>query len=136
HAPFPNTCRCTEQIDQGAGIAWSTSVAGHGSKSFAHYTRFSPSGTIGRPPDVTAPPGSSGNPNDTVRPSDVFRLPSSRRCVSKRKFRIRLRRPTGVTLISAIVKVNGRRVVVTVRKERFRTIRGKVLKRKRLTAIV
>jgi hypothetical protein len=133
---LPNTCRCTESIDQGAGISWATDVPAGGSRTFAHYTRFSPSGTIGRPPSV-APPGSGGDPNDSVTPGQVFSLPSSRRCISKRNFRIRLKRPNGVTLISAIVKVNRRRVTVTIRKEgRFRTITGRVLLAKRLTAQV
>lgn len=134
HGPFVNSCRCTEPIDQGAGISWTADVGGNGSKTFAHYTRFSPSGAIGQPPGV-APPGSD-DPNNRVTPGQVFSLPSNRRCVSKRNFRIRLKRPDGVTLISAIVKVNGRQVAVVVRRERFRTITGAALARKRLTAQV
>ncbi len=43
----------------------------------------------------------------------VFSLPSNRSCVSRRHFRIRVRRQrAGVTLISAAVAVNGRRVAV------------------------
>jgi putative cofactor-binding repeat protein len=48
----------------------------------------------------------------------VFRLPSTKRCVSRRSFRIRLRQPRGVTLKEARVFVNGRRV---------RVVRGKRL---------
>jgi hypothetical protein len=43
----------------------------------------------------------------------VFVLPNNRRCVSRRNFRIRIRRQRrGVTLVSAAVAVNGRRVAV------------------------
>jgi hypothetical protein len=43
----------------------------------------------------------------------VFALPSNRACVSRRNFRIRIRRQrAGVTLVSAAVAVNGRRVAV------------------------
>jgi Regulator of chromosome condensation (RCC1) repeat len=43
----------------------------------------------------------------------VFVLPSNRSCVSRRNFRIRIRRQrAGVTLVSAAVSVNGRRVAV------------------------
>ncbi|MCW3065649.1 MAG: hypothetical protein JWN32_2821 [Solirubrobacterales bacterium] len=135
---LPNTCRCTESIDQGAAISWALDVPAGGSRTVAHYTRFSPSGTIGQPPSV-APPGSSGggDPNNSVTPGQVFSLPSNHRCISKRNFRIRLKRPNGVTLISAIVKVNGRQVTVTIRKVgRFRTISGRALTVKRLTAQV
>lgn len=136
-APFANTCLCDTAIDQGAGIAWSATVAAGSQKTFAHYTRFSPSGTIGPPPSV-APPSQppSGDPNDSVTPGQVITLPPNRRCVSRRNFRIRLKRPNGVTLIAARVNVNGRQVAVVVRKQRYRTLRGKVLKVKRLTAQV
>jgi hypothetical protein len=43
----------------------------------------------------------------------VFSLPSNRSCVSRRNFRIRVRRQrAGVTLVSAAIAVNGRRVAV------------------------
>ena len=37
-------------------------------------------------------------------------LPSARRCVSRRKFRIRLRHPRGARVTSAVVRLNGKRV--------------------------
>jgi hypothetical protein len=52
----------------------------------------------------------------------VIELPSSRRCVSRRRFRIRLHEPDGSRLVSALVRVNGRQV---------RAVRGR-----RLTAAV
>jgi hypothetical protein len=43
----------------------------------------------------------------------VFVAPNNRRCVSRRNFRIRIRRQrAGITLVSAAVAVNGRRVAV------------------------
>ena len=47
-----------------------------------------------------------------TRASDVVTLPSARKCVSRRRFRIRLRRARGVKLVSATVHVNGKRVKV------------------------
>ena len=57
-----------------------------------------------------------------LRFADLVTLPSAKRCVSRRAFRIRLRKRRGVTYRSATVSVNGRRV--------------KVVKGKRLTAPV
>lgn len=57
----------------------------------------------GRPPDPPA-----GAPPSTAAAT----LPSSRRCVSRRRFRIRLRAPRGDPLTSARVFVNGKRVKV------------------------
>lgn len=49
-------------------------------------------------------------PEPRVAPNRVIRLPSSKRCRSRRSFRIRIRQPKGVVLASATVTVNGRRV--------------------------
>ena len=46
----------------------------------------------------------------------MLRLPSTRRCVSRRRFRIRLRTPRGAKLAKVTVRVNGKLV---------RTVRGK-----------
>src|SRR5689334_11595879 len=43
-APFPNTCRCTDEIDNGAGLSWSFALAAHGSATYSHLTVFSPTG--------------------------------------------------------------------------------------------
>jgi hypothetical protein len=48
-APFPNTCRCTERIDNGAGISWSLSIPAGGRVTRSHYTTFSPRGVTGGP---------------------------------------------------------------------------------------
>jgi hypothetical protein len=64
----------------------------------------------GTPPPRPTPPafGKDG----------VFDVPSNKRCRSRRNFRIRLRQPKGIALVSAQVFVNGKRVKV-VRAERI-----------------
>ena len=66
------------------------------------------------PPPVAKPP--------KLKANDVLRLPSTKKCVSRRKFRIRLRTPKGTRIVRATVKLNGKR---------FKTVKGK-----RLTAAV
>lgn len=82
-------------------------------------------------------PGPTSKPTDaTVTKGQAFGLPSNRQCVSRRNFKIRLKRPGDVRYIAAKVTVNGRQVRVTVANEQYRTIRGKILQRRRLTAQV
>jgi uncharacterized repeat protein (TIGR01451 family) len=42
---FPNTCRCEEFIDNGAGLSWDLTVPASGSVTRSHLTTFSPEGT-------------------------------------------------------------------------------------------
>jgi len=89
------------------------------------------------PPAPPAPPPPPAITNATITPSQAFAFPpTAGGCVSKRNFRIRLRRPSDVSYIAAKVVVNGRQVPVIVAKQRYRTIRGKILKLRRLTAQV
>jgi hypothetical protein len=54
--PFANQCsRCTENLDNGAGISWSVTLQPGQSTTFSHYTTFSPTGRAGPPP--TTPTG-------------------------------------------------------------------------------
>ena len=46
----------------------------------------------------------------------VVGLPSNRKCVSRRKFRIRIRQPGGIKIQTALVFVNGKKVRVLTRK--------------------
>jgi hypothetical protein len=46
----------------------------------------------------------------------VVGLPSNRKCVSRRKFRIRIRQPGGIQIQTALVFVNGKKVKVLTRK--------------------
>jgi hypothetical protein len=114
--PFPNTCRCAERVDNGAGLSWSFSLQPGQGKTFSHYTVFSPRGVAGipRPPRIFGPGG-------------LVRVPSNRRCVSRRKFRIRIRERRGVKIEAAIVLLNGRRIKVFKRR---------VFRRQRHTATV
>ena len=50
-----------------------------------------------------------------VKPK-VIGLPSNRKCVSRRKFRIRIRQPGGIQIQTALVFVNGKKVRVLTRK--------------------
>jgi uncharacterized repeat protein (TIGR01451 family) len=55
--PFPNTCRCNERIDNGAGLSWQLTIPSEGSATASHQTRFSPTGN--QPP---APPSEEPSP--------------------------------------------------------------------------
>ena len=51
-------------------------------------------------------------PSTTPTAKDVIKLPSSKKCVSRRVFRIRLKKPRGLKIESAVVFVNGKRAKV------------------------
>lgn len=78
---------------------------------------------VARPVTPTPNPTPSPTPIATPAPvpsfASVVTLPSARRCVSRRRFRIRLRTPKGETITDARVFVNGKRVRV-VRGSRLR----------------
>ena len=117
--PFPNTCKCTESIDNGAGISWTYSLAPGARATFSHFTVFSPRGVAGPPPPANptpAAPATTTRPPAIFGPGGIVSAPSNRRCISRRNFRIRIRKIRGVTIIAASVKVNGRTV---------RTLRGR-----------
>lgn len=42
--PFPDTCRCADNIDNGAGLSWTVTVPAGGSVVVSHLTSFSPAG--------------------------------------------------------------------------------------------
>lgn len=71
-----------------------------------------PPATIAAPPVVARPPAARPPVQPQLKAAQVFTLPSARRCVSRRKFTIRLRAPAGAKLASATVKVNGKRAAV------------------------
>lgn len=45
-AQFPNTCRCDEEIDNGAGLSWDISLAADGSATRNSLITFSPVGAV------------------------------------------------------------------------------------------
>ena len=54
--PFGNACsRCTENLDNGAGISWSVTLQPGQSTTFSHFTTFSPTGQAGPPRTNTGP---------------------------------------------------------------------------------
>ena len=63
--PFDNTCTCTTELDNGAGLSWPLSLAAGASATFAHDTVFSPSGnrialTKTADAPITTPGGADG----------------------------------------------------------------------------
>ncbi len=52
--PFPDTCRCADNIDNGAGISWNFCVAAGESVTYSHVTTFSPLGLEGLVTSKTA----------------------------------------------------------------------------------
>ena len=69
-------------------------------------------------PAPTATPNPGTKPLPAIKPSAVFTLPSNKKCVSRRVFRIRLKAPKGVKLVSATVRVNNK-LVKTVKGKRL-----------------
>jgi uncharacterized repeat protein (TIGR01451 family) len=79
---FPNTCRCDEFIDNGAGLSWDLTVPASSSVTRSHLTTFSPEGTqplttTKTADSATAEAGSTdgytitiSNPNATPVPLD------------------------------------------------------------------
>jgi hypothetical protein len=61
-----------------------------------------------KPGAVTATP--------TPTAKDVIKLPSNKKCVSRRKFRIRIRQPGGIKIQTALVFLNGKKIRVLTRK--------------------
>ncbi len=66
------------------------------------------------PPAQPAPPAppAAAPPRVPLKAKSIFVLPGAKACVSRRRFRIRLRVPKGVTASSATVRVNGKKVSV------------------------
>jgi hypothetical protein len=58
---------------------------------------------------------------------NVVKLPGNKKCVSRRKFRIRIRQPGGIKIQTALVFVNGKRVA---------TVKRRIFRKKRTTANV
>jgi hypothetical protein len=78
------------------------------------YAPALPAGSGASPPANTAP--------QAITAAKAFSLPSAKGCLSRRSFTIRIRKLKGVTWVSAVVKVRGKRV--------------KTVKRSRITAPV
>ncbi len=104
--PFDGSCQCGVNLDNGAGISWRATVPRGGQVTRSHYTTFSPRG-------VTAPPPSAGPATPPAfGPTGVIQIPASRACLSRRHFKIHIRKYRGLVYEQAIVFVNRRRVGV------------------------
>jgi hypothetical protein len=79
-----------------------------------------PAPPASRPPPAAPPPAGPGPPAPAaITPARAFRLPSAKRCVSRRAFTIRIRRLPGVTWASARVRLDGKRVRTVRRRGRI-----------------
>jgi hypothetical protein len=73
--PFPNTCRCDELIDNGAGIAWNSSLPQGGTATFSHSKLISPTAAA---PVAAGPPEVGKSVVVDVVSGEVFvKLPGS-----------------------------------------------------------
>ena len=70
----------------------------------------SPTATPATPAPATPPPVTpvAADPTGEILGSQLFGLPAARKCVSRRKFPIHIRRPAGTAYTSIAVTVNGR----------------------------
>ena len=57
-------------------------------------------------------PGAATATPTTPKATDIVKLPSNKKCVSRRKFRIHIRQPGGIKIQTALVFVNGKRTKV------------------------
>lgn len=105
HTPFPNTTRSSESLDNGAGISWSFSLAPGATKTFSHYTTFSPTGNAGPPPPPPPPPSAVTPPSSAFGPNGLLDAPSRTKCVSRRYFRIRVRKRFRPILAAVTIKM-------------------------------
>jgi len=114
--PLPNTNRSGESIDNGAGISWSFSVAPGAAATFSHYTTFSPRGIAGPP----VQPPATRVPASPFGQRGLLETPSNSRCVSRRYFRIKLRKRYWPVIAAVTVKMP--RVTRVLRRRPWGTI--------------
>lgn len=88
-----------------------TNIDGSNTATSAAVTATAPTGT-------GSPLPGGGTQVQLPNAKTVIELPSNKRCASKRKFRIRIKKVAGVTFASASVFVNGKRVK-TVKQSRL-----------------
>ena len=103
-APFPDTCLCTESVDNGGGLSWTLSIPPGGRSTVSHYTTFSPRGVAGPPPASTPAPercGRTRGPNVCLEgPEDLRRLGCVRRGDFVHRFRVKLKVRRGGLLVN------------------------------------
>jgi len=104
------SCRVTATNVAGSAVATSAAVAVPAAPVPSPTPSPSPSPSPSPTPAPTAEEVLAQAPASQV--VTAFGLPSARTCLSRRNFTIRLRQPRGVTIRSAIVFVNNKRVRV------------------------
>jgi hypothetical protein len=105
HTPFPNTTRATESIDNGAGISWGFSLPPGASATYAHYTTFSPQGIAGPPQPPPPPPPAVAPPSQAFGPNGLLDAPAHKTCLSRRYFRIKVRKKFWPILVGVTIKM-------------------------------
>lgn len=92
------------------------------------------------PPAPTPTPTPTPGPGVVIPPpvkaSQVIRLRSNKRCVKRRRMKLRLREPAGVTLKRAVVRVNGKKVRVVRGAKLRKAVKLRRLPKRRFTVKV
>ena len=99
--------RGTRSFDTAAQDSEDEIFARRASSPFTPAATPAPTASPAPPPPPPAAPAPK-----PLRANDVIRFPSTHRCVSRRAFKIRLRHPGGVKLVSARVVLNGKKLKV------------------------
>ena len=75
------------------------------SQTFSHYTTFSPTGNAGPPPPPPPPPPAVAPPAGAFGPNGLLDAPPRNKCVSRRYFRIRVRKKFRPILAAVTIKM-------------------------------
>jgi uncharacterized repeat protein (TIGR01451 family) len=76
HTAFPNTCDCSDEIDNSAGLSWTFTLGAGGQQTFSQVTTFSPTGneplqTSKTADSPSAPPGGQDGYTITISNPNV-----------------------------------------------------------------
>jgi YVTN family beta-propeller protein len=99
----PHTFTVTAKSIDGQTVTASTSYTVVGAQQTALTSTAPASATVGGSPKPEATP-------KAISPGAAFSLPSAKQCVSHRKFTIYVRKLPGLTWISAVIKINHKRI--------------------------
>lgn len=121
-ATLPDGDSVTDNSFQGAGVSALFTWTATGDEIVTPTpTPVTPTPVTPAPAPTPAPLSDVRNENASQPSADaLLRLPSSRRCVSARKFVIHLRKKKGTTIRSAVVYVNGKTKVKVKGKKKLR----------------
>ena len=108
HTPFPNTTRATESLDNGAGISWSFSVAAGASRDVRalHDVLADRQRRAAAAPAPAAAAAAGGRAaGRRLRTNGLLDATPRNKCVSKRYFRIRLRKKFRPIIAAVTIKM-------------------------------